>query len=72
MNTYYRIYAKFDNQKQFKAIDVNQGYQVNNLIYASLLNEAELQKFIEFAKDHKGYQLEARKVNSTETIKINY
>jgi hypothetical protein len=72
MNTYYRIYAKFDNQKQFKAIDVNQGYQVNNLIYASLLNELELQKFIEFAKDHKGYQLQAREVPTNKTIKINY
>jgi len=72
MNTYYRIYAKFDNQRQFKAIDVNQGYQVNNLIYASLLNEFELQKFIEFTKDHKGYQLQAREVPSKKTIKINY
>jgi hypothetical protein len=72
MTTYYRIYAKFDNQKQFKAIDVNQGWQVNNLIYASLLNEAELQRFIEFAKEHKGYQLEARQVTTNKTIKINY
>lgn len=72
MNTYYRIYAKFDNQSQFKAIDVNQGYQVNNLIYASLLTEAELQKFIEFAKEHKGYQLQAREVPTNKTIKINY
>jgi hypothetical protein len=72
MNTYYRIYAKFDNQSQFKAIDVNKGYQVNNLIYATLLNEFELQKFIEFAKEHKGYQLQARKVSTNKTIKINY
>ncbi len=72
MQTYYRIYAKFDNQAQFKAIDVNQGYQVNNLIYASLLNETELQKFIEFAKGHKGYQLQAREVSTSKTIKINY
>jgi len=72
MTTYYRIYAKFDNQNQFKAIDVNQGYQVNNLIYASLLTELELQKFIEFAKEHKGYQLEARQVTTNKTIKINY
>jgi len=72
MTTYFRIYAKFDNQKQFKAIDVNEGYQVNNLIYASLLNEFELQKFIEFAKNHKGYQLQAREVSTSKTIKINY
>ena len=72
MNTYYRIYAKFDKQKQFKAIDVNQGYQVNNLIYASLLTKAELQKFIEFTKEHKGYQLQAREVLTNKTIKINY
>jgi hypothetical protein len=72
MNNYYRIYAKFENQSQFKAIDVNQGCQVNNLIYASLLTELELQKFIEFAKDHKGYQLQAREVPTNKTIKINY
>jgi hypothetical protein len=72
MTTYYRIYAKFDNQSQFKAIDVNEGYQVNNLIYATLLSELELQKFIEFAKEHKGYQLQAREVPTNKTIKINY
>ena len=72
MNTHYRIYAKFDKQKKFKAIDVNQGWQVNNLIYASLLNEAELQRFIEFAKDHKIYKLQAREVPTNKTIKINY
>jgi hypothetical protein len=46
--------------------------KVNNLIYASLLNEFELQKFIEFTKDHKGYQLQAREVPTNKTIKINY
>jgi hypothetical protein len=72
MQTYYRIYAKFEDQTQFKAIDVNKGFQVHNLIYASLLNEPELKKFIEFTKDHKGYQLQAREVSTSKTIKINY
>jgi hypothetical protein len=72
MEIYYRIYSKFDGQNSFKAIDVNKGYQVNNLIYASLLTESELKKFIEFAKEHKGYQLQAREVHTNKTIKINY
>ena len=72
MQNYYRIYAKFDDQTQFHALDVNQGYQVKNLIYASLLTFEELQKFTQFAKNHKGYKLQARQVETNEKININF
>ena len=35
------VYAKFDGCKGFKAFDVNEGRQVGNLIYASLVENTE-------------------------------
>jgi hypothetical protein len=41
---YYRIYAKFDGQKTFKALDLSTGAQVNNLIRATVIRDFELEK----------------------------
>ena len=38
---WYIVYAKFDGCKSFKAFDVNEGRQVGNLIYASLVENTE-------------------------------
>ena len=38
---YHIVYAKFDGCKSFKAFDVNEGRQVGNLIYASLVENTE-------------------------------
>ena len=38
---YHIVYAKFDGCKGFKAFDVNEGRQVGNLIYASLVENTE-------------------------------
>jgi hypothetical protein len=38
---YHIVYAKFDGCKNFKAFDVNEGRQVGNLIYASLVENTE-------------------------------
>ena len=35
------VYAKFDGCKGFRAFDVNEGRQVGNLIYASLMENTE-------------------------------
>jgi len=35
------VYAKFDGCKGFRAFDVNEGRQVGNLIYASLMEDTE-------------------------------
>ena len=35
------MYASFDGCKGFKAFDINEGRQVGNLIYASLMENTE-------------------------------
>lgn len=72
MENYYRIYAKFDFQPKFKALDLKNGTQVENLFYASFMNYEELQIFINNHKNDIGYKLEAREVKTNKTIKINY
>lgn len=52
----YICYARFDGCKSFKAFDVNEGRQVGNLIYASLMGNTEntrtkLQQLVDLNKD---------------------
>lgn len=42
---YHIVYAKFDGCKSFKAFDVNEGRQVGDLIYASLVENTEDTRF---------------------------
>lgn len=42
----YRIYGKHESQKQFKAMNLSEGICVENLIYASILNEEDKNKFL--------------------------
>ena len=53
------VYAKFDGCKGFKAFDVNEGRQVGNLIYASLMENTEdtRQKLQKLADLNKEYHL---------------
>lgn len=44
--TMYRIYGKTKSQKQFRAMDINKGYQVKKVIFATLLTETEANKAI--------------------------
>ena len=53
---WYIVYAKFDGCKSFKAFDVNEGRQVGNLIYATLVENTEdtrikLQKLADLNKE---------------------
>ncbi len=41
---YFRIYGKEKTARKFKALDCNRGALVNNLIYATLIKEDELEK----------------------------
>jgi len=68
----YRIYCKFMGQTRFEALDINSGYQVKNLIRATVLNSEELAKFIDFSKNDESYQLQARNVETNEKININF
>jgi hypothetical protein len=42
METYYRLYAKFPEQKKYKPLDLETGQQVTNLIYATMIPEWKL------------------------------
>jgi hypothetical protein len=74
LTTYYRLYAKFNGEKNFKPIDCSTGRPVINLIYATLIPRENLGKLTE---NYKGIDpsfaiIEARSTENTETIKINY
>lgn len=56
MNKNFYTYAKFDNMKSFKAFDVNEGYCVDRLIYATLIadteeNKTKLQRLADMNKE---------------------
>jgi len=59
-------YAKCDGMKTFKAFDINEGYAVGNLIYATLVddtqeNREKLQKLADMNKEiHLVIQLRDR------------
>ena len=74
LTTYFRLYAKFNGEKNFKPIDCSTGKPVINLIYATLVPKENLGKLTE---NYKGIDptfaiIEARSTETTETIKINY
>lgn len=43
----YHIYAKAQGQRTFRAMDMQRGIQVNNIIYATMHEEAEAIQFME-------------------------
>ena len=43
MQKYYRLYAKFEGQKQFKPVDLSTGNQVTNLIHATMIPEDKIE-----------------------------
>lgn len=49
---FYRLYAKFEGQNQFKALDLSSGTQVNNLIRATIFNQEEIQKVNEIIQEN--------------------
>ena len=48
--TNFRLYAKFNGQKQFKPLDINEGIQVNNLIHATIVPAENLEKLKQLVK----------------------
>lgn len=52
---FYRLYAKLKGQPKFKALDLSNGTQVNNLIYATMIpqeNLGKIQDLIELNKNN--------------------
>ena len=70
----FRLYAKFNQDTQFKAIDCENGRQVGNLIYATIIPAENLGKLTENYKgiDPSFAKIEARSVENNLIIKINY
>jgi hypothetical protein len=52
MQTYYRLYAKFEGQNKFKALDLSNGSQVENLIYSTMIPGENLGKIDQIIKDN--------------------
>ena len=59
---YYRIYAKFQGQKKFEALDLSTGVQVKNLIYATMITESEIPKLSSIFEQNKDVEFQIRKI----------
>jgi hypothetical protein len=59
---HYRIYAKFEGQKKFEALDLSTGGQVKNLIYATLITESEIPKVQRIIEDNPNVEFQIRKI----------
>jgi hypothetical protein len=59
---YYRIYAKFQGQKKFEALDLSTGAQVKNLIYATMITESEIPKLSSIFEQNKDVEFQIRKI----------
>jgi hypothetical protein len=62
MHTYYRLYAKFEGQNKFKALDLSKGTQVINLIYATMIPEFNLGILKQIIKDNSETQFKIVKI----------
>jgi hypothetical protein len=62
MQTYYRLYAKFEGQKRFKPLDMATGTQVTNLIHATMIPEFNLGILKQIIKDNSETQFKIIKI----------
>lgn len=62
MQTYYRLYAKFSFQNKFKALDLDKGTQVENLIYATIIPSENLGKVQKIIDDNSEIQFKLVKI----------
>lgn len=70
----YRIYVKFPDMATFKALDVSKGAPVENLIYATIINNEQLGKAQDYLKQVKQDQpdvfLQIRETNNKTIFSI--
>ena len=65
----YLIYAKCEDQNRYHAMDINEGIQVGNLIYATMLNEENAIKALDALRIlNPTIEFEIRKTKITEKI----
>lgn len=55
---YYLLYAKFEGQTKFQALDLSTGIQVINLIYATMIPKENLGKIHELIELNKNQNIE--------------
>lgn len=59
----FHIYGRFQGQKKFRAMDINEGYQVRNVLKATILTKAEADKFMATeAPRNPEWEFEAREI----------
>ena len=59
---YYLVYAKLKEEKRYRAMDINEGNQVGNLIYATMLNTEEVGRILpELKQENPHCDFQARK-----------
>jgi hypothetical protein len=59
---HYRIYAKFQGQKKFEALDLSTGAQVKNLIYATIVTKSEIPRLCSIFEENKDVEFQIRKI----------
>ena len=59
---FYRLYAKFSFQNKFKALDLNAGTQVENLIYATMIPSENLGNIKEIIKSNPEVKFKILKI----------
>lgn len=64
----YRVYAKFNGQKQFKPLDLSTGQQVTNLIYATLVPAENLGRLKDAIQGQQDAKIEIRETETNKTI----
>jgi len=60
----HRIYGKYKYDKQFRPMNMREGKQVGNLIYASMFSESEAKKCLEEIQcpENSDWVFEMRKI----------
>lgn len=62
METYYRLYAKFEGQQRHKPLDLSTGQQVTNLIHATIIPEENLGKLEEIMQQNPNIHFQIEKI----------
>lgn len=65
----WRIYGRHGKQRTFKAMNLKEGCQTGNLIYASMLTEAEKEKVMaEIVPQNPDWTFETRRVPDEQAL----
>lgn len=59
---FYRLYAKFPFQNKYQALDLDEGTQVLNLIYATMIPEINLPKIKDIIKQNPDVKFKIVKI----------